>query len=117
MTFLTFVLHTGGTGALSRMVEGGDAEAASLLEAEESWQIHPVETAAAVKERLALASGLPADTLISRWQNALMEERDRLGDQAGSLMSGPARRTGWAAVFWFLVLALTASRSTRWRLG
>jgi hypothetical protein len=63
----------------------------------------------AVEERLALAVGVEADTLLARWREAVLDARPRT--QTVSVLEG------LSALAWMVGLALLATRSSRWRLG
>lgn len=81
-------LTQGGEGAFSRLIE---------------------DPGLSIKDRLALAAGMPADTLAARWRERTMSARPRI--HAGLLLSPIP------LLFWLLLLLFFATRSTPWRLG
>ena len=64
---------------------------------------------ASIRDRLLLAAGVPADELMARWREQVLEARP--DSQAGLLLSPVS------LVFWILLLLALSMRSTRWRLG
>jgi hypothetical protein len=81
-------LTQGGEGAFSRLIEDPDLS---------------------IKDRLALAAGMPADTLAARWRERTISARPQV--HAGLLLSPIP------LLFWLLLLLYFATRSTHWRLG
>ena len=86
-SFLRTALQQGGTGSYGRLVQ---SDTLPLL------------------RRLAFTAGLPVDSLIARWHDAIMAARP-----TGTVLS---RMGGWTAFVWVVVLGLAAMRSTRWRV-
>jgi hypothetical protein len=62
-----------------------------------------------VEEKLSGAAGVEADTLISRWREAVLNARPKT--------QAVVAFEGLAALAWVLGLALLATRSSRWRSG
>jgi hypothetical protein len=62
-----------------------------------------------LRDRLAYAAGVPAETLIARWREQVLESKPNA--QAGLLLSP------LSLLFWLVLLVALATRSTRWRLG
>jgi hypothetical protein len=58
-------------------------------------------------ERLAVAAGVPQDSLVARWRARVIVARPR------AVTLTP--RGAWAAFVWILVLGALALQSTRWR--
>jgi hypothetical protein len=85
---LWHAVEVGGDDAWARAVERSDASLAEVLR---------------------YASGQDGEQLVAGWRAAL--ENERPSAYAG--MSGVAGAT----LFWVLILAALAMRSTRWRLG
>jgi hypothetical protein len=81
-------LTQGGEGAFTRLLANPEAP---------------------LKDRLANAAELPADTLAARWRARVMEAEPSV--QADLI------RTPFSMVFWILLLFFLAVRSTPWRLG
>jgi hypothetical protein len=59
------------------------------------------------ERRLAMASGLPTDSLLRRWRSEIIAARPKSVTMAASF--------GWSALAWAVVFGLLALRSTRWR--
>lgn len=59
------------------------------------------------ERRLAVASGLPIDSLLRRWRSEIIAARPKPVTIAASF--------GWTALGWAVVFGLLALRSTRWR--
>lgn len=85
-TFLQTAQAVGGRGALRRLISSDSL---------------------AMGERLSLAAGVPLDSLFDSWRQRLQDARP------GQVVL--TRTSAWAAFFWVLVLAVGATRSTRWR--
>lgn len=83
-----YAVLAGGQGAWARVLERADAPTPELLE-------H--------------ASGLPLDELVGRWRAHLVERRPDAHAGLGA--------TQLTVLFWALVFAALAMRSTRWRLA
>ena len=66
------------------------------------------DTEAPIKDRLARASGVSADSLISSWRAATLQARPDV--------HGDTKKSGWSSLIWLLILAGVSTRSTRWRL-
>lgn len=66
------------------------------------------ENEAPIKDRLARASGVSADSLIGSWRAAALQARPDVHDDT--------KKSRWSVLMWFLVLAGISTRSTRWRL-
>jgi hypothetical protein len=81
-------LSQGGEGAFTRFVSQPEAP---------------------LRDRLSMAAGLEADTLMVRWRARVLEARPEL--HAGLL------RSPISLALWILILVALATRSTRWRLG
>jgi hypothetical protein len=64
---------------------------------------------ASIKERLAHAAGLPADTLVARWRVKVLE--------SGPATQGDLFRSPFSLAFWLALLFFLATRSTSRRLG
>ncbi len=62
-----------------------------------------------IREQLAAAAGIPADSLMSLWQARVLQEKPRLH---ADLLQAPL-----SLLFWVFLLTLAARRSTSWRLG
>lgn len=60
-----------------------------------------------IEQRLAIASGVPADSLLRAWQAAVLAARPR------PVTVEP--RGGWVALAWGVAFGLLALRSSRWR--
>ena len=88
MAMVWVALEAGGEGAWDRLVED------------------PQMTAT---QALLNASGSSQQQLEASWRNMILEARPRV--HAGLSLSK------WTALFWILVLAAFAMRSTRWRLA
>jgi hypothetical protein len=81
-------LQTGGREAYARLLSGADS-------------------ARSLRDRLAAAAGVPADTLVSRWRAAIIASRPI-----------PVSLPRWAvlaAIGWTVLLAGFGLRSSRWR--
>jgi hypothetical protein len=79
-------LELGGEGALGRFLDTAAADPG---------------------DRLTASSGLTLDSLVAAWHSSVLAARPP--------QTTIARRLGWTAFFWVLVLTFIASRSTRWR--
>jgi hypothetical protein len=113
-SLMDFALLQGGEGAIFRLTRPDQPMFLSDLDA---WDTDPVGASSLFKERLAAASGLPPDTLMARWREAVLISEGELGIDVRAYSGGTIPKIGWAAVFWFLLLSGLAARSTRWRLG
>ena len=87
-SFLEHVLRAGGAQTFQAL---RDAESGPLL------------------QRLERAAGVPADSLAATWRARVLDARPSAW---AGLVKSPL-----SGLFWVLVLALLAGRSTRWRLG
>ena len=85
-TLVETSLRLGGDGAYGRMVR---SEAATIAD----W--------------IAAVADAPVDSVIARWHAEVIAARPARSPLTAA--------TGWGAVMWILVLAATATRSTRWR--
>lgn len=75
----------------------------------EAWRRLATDSIGTARERLVAASGVSADSLISSWRRGVLDARPR--HSAGLAAS-------WLlTMFWVVVVASLAMRSTRWRLG
>ena len=62
-----------------------------------------------LRDRLAYAAGVPAETVAARWRSRVLESKPNA--QAGLLLSP------LSLLVWLILLTAFATRSTRWRLG
>ena len=62
-----------------------------------------------LRDRLAYAAGVPAEALVSRWRDRVLESKPNA--QAGLL------RSPLSLLLWVALLVAFATRSSRWRLG
>jgi hypothetical protein len=85
---LWYALEAGGPGAWARLLEDPTMEPGDALR---------------------YASGLSTEALAKRWRDAIMEARPNVHAGFGA--------TQLAGLFWIVLFAALAMRSTRWRLG
>lgn len=84
-SFVRLALRTGGHAAYGRLLH----------------------STGPLSERVAIAAGLPADSLATRWRATILEARPK----TVTLVAAAA----WTALAWTVVFGLLALRSTRWR--